>query len=68
MQWPVATFSLLYGTSNTQQLATVENELYSEYMARIVRDTMLSMRVSSPIRLATENVLERLGLNITEAT
>lgn len=58
----------MYRTSNTLQLATVENEVYSEYMVRIVRDTMLSMRVSSPIKLATENVLERLGLNITEAT
>jgi addiction module RelB/DinJ family antitoxin len=26
------------------------------------------MRVTPPIRLALENVLERLGLNITEAT
>ncbi len=50
------------------QLATVENELYSEHMARVVRNAMLSMRVSPAIRLATENVLERLGLNITEAT
>jgi addiction module RelB/DinJ family antitoxin len=37
-------------------------------MARVVRSTMLSMRVSPQIRLALENVLERLGLNITEAT
>jgi addiction module RelB/DinJ family antitoxin len=36
-------------------------------MARVVRNAMLSMRVSPAIRLATENVLERLGLNITEA-
>ena len=28
---------------------------------------MLSMRVSPEIRLASENVLQRLGLNITEA-
>src|SRR5580704_4818333 len=68
MQWPKATFSSLYRISNTRQLATVENELYSEYMVRVVRDSMLSMRVSPAIKLATENVLERLGLNITEAT
>jgi addiction module RelB/DinJ family antitoxin len=37
-------------------------------MVRIIRDSMLSMRVSPAIKLATENVLERLGLNITEAT
>lgn len=37
-------------------------------MARIVRSAMLQMRVTPQIRLALENVLERLGLNITEVT
>jgi addiction module RelB/DinJ family antitoxin len=37
-------------------------------MARVIRSTMLQMRVTPAIRLALENVLERLGLNITEAT
>jgi addiction module RelB/DinJ family antitoxin len=67
MQWPVATLLPVYRTSNTLQLATVENEVYSEYMARVIRSAMLSMRVRPEIRLASENVLERLGLNMTEA-
>jgi addiction module RelB/DinJ family antitoxin len=37
-------------------------------MARVIRSTMLQMRVTPAIRLALENVLERLGLDITEAT
>jgi addiction module RelB/DinJ family antitoxin len=37
-------------------------------MVRIVRSAMLQMRVTPEIRLALDNVLERLGLNITEAT
>ena len=36
-------------------------------MSRIIRSAMLQMRVSPEIRLASENVLQRLGLNITEA-
>ncbi len=37
-------------------------------MGRVIRSAMLSMRVSPEIRLASEDVLQRLGLNITEAT
>jgi hypothetical protein len=56
-QWPEATFPLVYRTSHTPQLATVENGVYFECMSRVVRNAMLSMRVSPAIRLATENVL-----------
>jgi addiction module RelB/DinJ family antitoxin len=37
-------------------------------MSRVVRSAMLQMRVTPQIRFALENVLERLGLNITEVT
>jgi addiction module RelB/DinJ family antitoxin len=37
-------------------------------MARVIRSAMLQMRVTPHIRLALDNVLERLGLNITEVT
>jgi len=36
-------------------------------MSRVIRSAMLSMRVSPEIKLASEDVLQRLGLNITEA-
>jgi addiction module RelB/DinJ family antitoxin len=58
----------VYWISNTSQLAGVENAIYSDYMARIVRSAMLQMRVTPQIKLALDNVLERLGLNITEVT
>lgn len=38
------------------------------YMSRIIRSAMLQMRVSPEIKLATEHVLQRIGLNVTEAT
>lgn len=44
-----------------------ERPIYSEDMVRVVRSSMLSMRVSPEIKLASDNVLQRLGLNITEA-
>ena len=44
-----------------------KRSIYSEHMSRIIRSAMLQMRVSPEIRLASENVLQRLGLNITEA-
>lgn len=37
-------------------------------MSRIIRSAMLQMRVSPEIKLATEHVLQRIGLNVTEAT
>ena len=37
-------------------------------LTRVIRSAMLQMRVTPPIGLALENVLERLDLNITEAT
>ena len=37
-------------------------------MSRIVRSAMLQMRVSPEIKLASEHVLRRIGLNLTEAT
>src|ERR1035437_7025825 len=37
-------------------------------MSRIVRSAMLQMRVAPEIKLASEHVLRRLGLNLTEAT
>jgi addiction module RelB/DinJ family antitoxin len=37
-------------------------------MIRIVRSSMLQMRVSPEIKLASEHVLRRIGLNLTEAT
>jgi addiction module RelB/DinJ family antitoxin len=37
-------------------------------MSRIVRSAMVQMRVTPQIRFALDNVLERLGLNITEVT
>jgi addiction module RelB/DinJ family antitoxin len=37
-------------------------------MSRIVRSAMLQMRVAPEIKLASENVLRRIGLNLTEAT
>ena len=42
--------------------------IYSRDMSRIVRSAMLQMRVSPEIKLASEHVLRRIGLNITEAT
>jgi addiction module RelB/DinJ family antitoxin len=37
-------------------------------MSRIVRSAMLQMRVSPEIKHASEHVLRRIGLNLTEAT
>lgn len=37
-------------------------------MTRIIRSAMLQMRVSPEIKLASEHVLRRIGLNLTEAT
>src|ERR1700730_16009979 len=37
-------------------------------MSRIIRSAMLQMRVSLEIKLASEHVLRRIGLNLTEAT
>jgi addiction module RelB/DinJ family antitoxin len=37
-------------------------------MSRIVRSAMLQMRVAPEIKLASEHVLRRIGLNLTEAT
>lgn len=37
-------------------------------MSRIIRSAMLQMRVSPEIKLASEHVLRRIGLNLTEAT
>lgn len=37
-------------------------------MSRIVRSAMLQMRVSPEVKLASEHVLRRIGLNLTEAT
>ena len=41
---------------------------YTPDMARIIRSAMLQMRVAPEIKLASEHVLRRIGLNITEAT
>jgi addiction module RelB/DinJ family antitoxin len=37
-------------------------------MSRIIRSAMLQMRVSPEIKFASEHVLRRIGLNLTEAT
>ena len=37
-------------------------------MSRIVRSAMLQMRVAPEIKFASEHVLRRVGLNLTEAT
>jgi addiction module RelB/DinJ family antitoxin len=37
-------------------------------MSRIVRSAMLQMRVAPEIKFASEHVLRRIGLNLTEAT
>ncbi len=37
-------------------------------MSRIIRSAMLQMRVSPEIKFASEHVLRRIGLNMTEAT
>lgn len=37
-------------------------------MSRVIRSAMLQMRVSPEIKFASEHVLRRIGLNITEAT
>jgi addiction module RelB/DinJ family antitoxin len=37
-------------------------------MSRIIRSAMLQMRVSPEIKLASEHVLRRIGLNLTDAT
>jgi addiction module RelB/DinJ family antitoxin len=37
-------------------------------MTRIIRSAMLQMRVAPEIKLASEHVLRRIGLNLTEAT
>ena len=37
-------------------------------MSRVIRSAMLQMRVSPEIKLASEHVLRRIGLNLTEAT
>jgi addiction module RelB/DinJ family antitoxin len=37
-------------------------------MTRIVRSAMLQMRVAPEIKFASEHVLRRIGLNLTEAT
>jgi addiction module RelB/DinJ family antitoxin len=36
-------------------------------MSRIIRSAMLQMRVAPEIKLASEHVLRRIGLNLTEA-
>lgn len=45
-----------------------ERQLYSKGMSRIIRSAMLQMRVAPEIKLASEHVLRRIGLNLTEAT
>lgn len=40
---------------------------YTPEMARIVRSAMLQTRVTPAIKHASEHVLHRLGLNMTEA-
>ena len=58
----------VYCNSNTRQLGDVDNVGYTPHMSRIVRSAMLQMRVSPAIKLASEHVLRRIGLNLTEAT
>ena len=58
----------MYWISNTLQLASVENVRYTPGMSRIIRSAMLQMRVAPEIKLASEHVLRRIGLNLTEAT
>jgi addiction module RelB/DinJ family antitoxin len=50
------------------ELASVEKFDILGRMSRIVRSAMLQMRVAPEIKLATEHVLRRIGLNLTEAT
>ena len=40
---------------------------YTPEMARIIRSAMLQTRVTPEIKYASEHVLHRLGLNMTEA-
>ena len=46
----------------------MENVRYTPGMSRIIRSAMLQMRVSPEIKLASEHVLRRIDLNLTEAT
>jgi DNA-damage-inducible protein J len=57
----------VYVMSITQQLATVENVRYTRGMSRIIRSAMLQARVRPEIKFASESVLRRIGLNMTEA-
>ena len=45
-----------------------KRSIYSRHMSRIVRSAMLQMRVAPEIKFASEHVLRRIGLNLTEAT
>jgi addiction module RelB/DinJ family antitoxin len=60
--------SVLYWSSNTLQLAAVETVRYTPSMSRVIRSAMLQMRVAPEIKYASEHVLRRIGLNLTEAT
>ena len=60
---------ILYFNSNTlRNWRLWKTPIYSSHMSRIVRSAMLQMRVSPEIKLASEHVLRRIGLNLTEAT
>jgi addiction module RelB/DinJ family antitoxin len=37
-------------------------------MGRVIRSSMISIRVTPGVKHATEEVLHRIGLNVTEAT
>ena len=58
----------VYWLSNTKQLAGVDIVRYTRSMTRIIRSALLQMRVAPEIKLASEHVLRRIGLNLTEAT
>lgn len=62
---PIRTYILGYVVSVISECGKAS--IYFAHMARIVRSAMLQMRVTPEIKLATDHVLQRIGLNMTEA-
>lgn len=48
-------------------MATVDNVPYTPVMALITRTAMIQARVFPPVKEASERVLSRIGLNMSEA-
>jgi DNA-damage-inducible protein J len=59
--------SPVYWNSNTRQMARVDIVRYTGAMALITRTANVQARVTPEIKTASEYVLRRIGLNMTEA-